>query len=52
MRKSNVSYRLGAAAVGSIERRQVSDGGRPLPSANASIVDLLGDAQLVVEFNA
>lgn len=30
----------------------VLDGGRLLPSANASDVDLLGDAQGVVEFDA
>jgi ribulose-5-phosphate 4-epimerase/fuculose-1-phosphate aldolase len=41
-----------AAAAARCEQRLVRDGGRPLPSAKRSDVDLLGDAQRVIEFDA
>jgi len=43
---------LRTADVARCEQRLVRDGGRPLPSAKRSDVDLLGDAQSVIKFDA
>ena len=45
-------FGLRTAGAARCEQRLVRDGGRPLPSAKRSDVDLLGDAQRVIEFHA
>jgi hypothetical protein len=45
-------FGLRTADAARCEQRLVRDGERPLPSAKRSDVDLLGDAQRVLEFGA
>ena len=49
---SGIRAGLGAVAAVGCDQRPVWDGGRLLPSAKRSDVDLLGDAQRVIEFDA